>query len=66
MKYRLILLFFLASCANYSSDIERKYGYSASGLGTSSIDIKGDAPYSTANGLSENMDVLDRTTDVPS
>jgi hypothetical protein len=39
-------------------------GYSASGLGTSSIDIKGDAPYSTANGLSENMDVLDRTTDV--
>ena len=41
-------------------------GYSGSGLGTSSIDIKGDAPYSTANGLSENMDVLDRTTDVPS
>jgi len=41
-------------------------GYSASGLGSSSIDIKGDAPYSTANGLSENMDVLDRTTDVPS
>ncbi len=41
-------------------------GYSASGLGTSSIDIIGDAPYSTANGLSENMDVLDRTTDVPS
>jgi len=41
-------------------------GYSASGLGTSSIDIKGDAPYSTANGLSENMDVLDRVTDVPS
>ncbi len=41
-------------------------GYSASGVGNSSIDIKGDAPYSTANGLSENMDVLDRTTDVPS
>ena len=41
-------------------------GYSGSGLGTSSIDIVGDAPYSTANGLSENMDVLDRTTDVPS
>lgn len=32
MKYRLILLFFLASCANYSSDIERKSGYSASGF----------------------------------
>jgi len=41
-------------------------GYSANGLGTSSIDIVGDAPYSIANGLSENMDVLDRTTDVPS
>ena len=40
-------------------------GYSAMGLGTSSIDIKGDAPYSTANGLSENMDVLDRVKDTP-
>ena len=49
-----------------NSDIVDGPGYSASGLGTSSIDIKGDAPYSTANGLSENMDVLDRTTDVPS
>ncbi len=49
-----------------NSDIVDGVGYSASGLGTSSIDIKGDAPYSTANGLSENMDVLDRTTDVPS
>ena len=41
-------------------------GYSANGLGTSSIEIIGDGPYSTANGISENMDVLDRTTDVPS
>jgi len=41
-------------------------GYSASGLGTSSIDIKGDAPYSTANGLSNSMDVLNRKTDIPS
>ena len=41
-------------------------GYSANGLGTSSIEISGDAPYSTANGLSENMDVLDRSTDIPS
>ena len=49
-----------------NDDIVDGVGYSASGLGTSSIDIKGDAPYSTANGLSENMDVLDRTTDVPS
>jgi hypothetical protein len=49
-----------------NDDIVNGVGYSASGVGTSSIDIKGDAPYSTANGLSENMDVLDRTTDVPS
>jgi hypothetical protein len=47
-------------------DITNGPGYSANGLGTSSIEIVGDAPYSTANGLSENMDVLDRTTDVPS
>jgi hypothetical protein len=47
-------------------DITNGVGYSANGLGTSSIEIIGDAPYSTANGLSENMDVLDRTTDVPS
>jgi hypothetical protein len=49
-----------------NDDIVDGVGYSASGLGTSSIDIKGDAPYSTANGLSKNMDVLDRTTDTPS
>jgi len=48
-----------------NSDIVDGPGYSASGLGTSSIDIKGDAPYSSANGLSENMDVLDRTLDTP-
>ena len=48
-----------------NDDIVDGVGYSASGLGTSSIDIKGDAPYSTANGLSENMDVLDRTLDTP-
>jgi len=47
-------------------DIVNGVGYSGNGLGTSSIEIVGDAPYSTANGLSENMDVLDRTTDVPS
>jgi hypothetical protein len=47
-------------------DIVNGVGYSANGLGTSSIEIVGDAPYSAANGLSENMDVLDRTTDVPS
>ena len=49
-----------------NSDIVNGVGYSASGLGTSSIEIANDAPYSTANGLSENMDVLDRVTDVPS
>jgi len=47
-------------------DITNGVGYSGNGLGTSSIEIIGDAPYSTANGISENMDVLDRTTDVPS
>ena len=49
-----------------NDDIVNGPGYSASGLGASTIDIIGDAPYSTANGLSENMDVLDRTIDVPS
>ena len=48
-----------------NDDIVNGPGYSASGLGSSSIDIVGDAPYSTANGLSENMDVLDRTLDTP-
>jgi hypothetical protein len=48
------------------NDIVDGVGYSASGLGSSSIDIKGDAPYSTANGLSRSMDVLDRSTDIPS
>mgnify|MGYP003674562128 CR=1 FL=1 len=47
-------------------DITNGVGYSENGLGTSSIDIVGDAPYSPANGISENIDVLDRTTDVPS
>ena len=55
-----------ASVNMTNDDIVDGPGYSASGLGTSSIDIVGDAPYSTVNGLSENMDVLDRTTDVPS
>jgi hypothetical protein len=45
-----------------NDDIVDGPGYSASGLGSSTIDIKGDAPYSTANGLSENMDVLDRVS----
>ena len=56
-----------ASSTNMTNDdITNGVGYSANGLGTSSIDIVGDAPYSSANGLSENMDVLDRVTDVPS
>ncbi len=48
-----------------NSDIVNGPGYSATGLGTSSIDIKGNAPYSSGNGLSENMDVLDRVKDTP-
>ena len=47
-----------------NNDIVDGVGYSASGLGTSSIDIVGDAPYSTANGLGTSS--IDRTTDVPS
>jgi hypothetical protein len=55
------------SSNNMTEDaITNGVGYSGNGLGTSSIEIVGDAPYSTANGISENMDVLDRTTDVPS
>ena len=45
-----------------NDDITNGPGYSANGLGSSTIDIVGDAPYSTANGLSENMDVLDRVS----
>ena len=54
-----------SNTAMTNDDITNGVGYSANGLGTSSIEIVGDAPYSTANGISENMDVLDRTTDVP-
>jgi len=45
-----------------NDDIVNGPGYSVNGLGASTIDIIGDAPYSTANGLSENMDVLDRVS----
>tara|TARA_R110000772_G_scaffold95809_1_gene194193 strand:- start:248 stop:1348 length:1101 start_codon:yes stop_codon:yes gene_type:complete len=48
-----------------NDDITNGPGYSGSGLGSSTIDIVGDAPYSTVNGLSENMDVLDRVKNVP-
>ena len=43
-------------------------GSYANGLssGMGGDEVIGDAPYSTANALSVNMDVLDRTTDVPS
>ena len=52
-----------AVSANMTNDaITNGPGYSANGLGSSTIDIVGDAPYSTANGLSENMDVLDRVS----
>ena len=47
-----------------NDDIVNGVGYTGNGLGTSSIEIVGDAPYSTANGLSDNMDVLDRVKDV--
>ena len=55
-----------ASSTNMANDdITNGVGYSANGLGTSSIDIIGNAPYSSGNGLSENMDVLDRVKDTP-
>jgi len=46
-------------------DIVNGVGYSGNGLGTSSIEIIGSAPYSTANGISNSMDVLSRSTDLP-
>mgnify|MGYP003643974664 CR=1 FL=1 len=49
-----------------NDNITNGVGYTENGLGESTIEIVGDAPYSTANGISENIDALDRTTDVPS
>ena len=47
-------------------DIVNGVGYSSNGVSSGMSDnVIGDAPYSTANSLSVNMDVLDRTTDVP-
>ena len=45
-----------------NDDIVNGPGYSANGIGTNTMSIVNDAPYSTANGLSENMDVLDRVS----
>ena len=48
-------------------DIVNGVGYSSNGVSSGMSDnVVGDAPYSTANSLSVNMDVLDRTTDTPS
>ena len=48
-------------------DIVNGVGYSSNGVSSGMSDnVIGDAPYSTANSLSVNMDVLDRTTDIPS
>ena len=47
-------------------DIVNGVGYSSNGVSSGMSDnVVGSAPYSTANSLSVNMDVLDRTTDVP-
>jgi hypothetical protein len=32
MQYKLVIFFFLSSCANYTSNLEKKSGYSASGF----------------------------------
>tara|TARA_R110000744_G_scaffold214991_2_gene333838 strand:+ start:2127 stop:4289 length:2163 start_codon:yes stop_codon:yes gene_type:complete len=48
-------------------DIVNGVGYSSNGVSSGMSDnVVGSAPYSTANSLSINMDVLDRTTDIPS
>ena len=49
-------------------DIVDGVGSYANGIssGMGGDEVTGDAPYSTANSLSVNMDVLDRTTDTPS
>ena len=48
-------------------DIVNGVGYSSNGVSSGMSDnVVGDAPYSTANSLSVNMDVLDRTTNIPS
>jgi len=53
------------STANMANDdIINGVGYTSNGLGNSTIEIKGDAPYSSGNALSENMDVLDRVKEV--
>ena len=41
-------------------------GSYANGVGTSGLEVIGSAPFSDANSLSVNMDVLDRVTDTPS
>tara|TARA_B110001450_G_scaffold120274_1_gene113376 strand:+ start:3820 stop:6039 length:2220 start_codon:yes stop_codon:yes gene_type:complete len=47
-------------------DIVNGVGYSSNGVSSGMSDnVVGDSPYSTANSLSVNMDVLDRTTDIP-
>ena len=50
------------------SDIVDGVGSYANGLssGMGGDEVIGNAPYSTANALSVNMDLADRTTDVPS
>ena len=40
-------------------------GSYVNGVGTSGLEVVGSAPFSDANSLSVNMDVLDRSTDVP-
>ena len=48
-------------------DIVNGVGYTSNGVSSGMSDnVIGDAPYSTSNSLSVNMDVLDRTTDIPS
>ena len=55
------------SSANMANDdIVDGVGVTGNGLGATTIDIVGDAPYSEANSISVNIDASDRVNDVPS
>ena len=49
-----------------NDDIVNGVGVTGNGLGASTIDIVGDAPYSEANSISVNIAASDRVNDVPS
>ena len=56
----------LSSANMANDDVVNGVGYTGNGLGATTIDIVGDAPYSEANSISVNIDASDRVNDVPS